>query len=209
MKSYKYIYFFPAPEVTVHCENQYMTVVVAKALLPGVDRRHLRLRNSSCSAAESTTHFSLTTPLDGCLTSASETPTSLIYSNKVLEIPSDMVINGAVTRKKQVQIPFSCQYSKSGMVSSSGWKPESNAVDFNVEGRGNFTITLNMFPNRDFATPYSHKDMPVAAELQQPLFFEVSVLTGDSQLSIAAHRCYATPTQHHSGSVEYNFIQNG
>lgn len=186
-----------------------MTVAVAKALLPGVDRGHLRLRNASCSATETSTHFSLTTPLDGCLTSASETPTSLLYSNKVLEIPSDMITNGAVTRKKQVEIPFSCQYSKSGMVSSAGWKPEINVVEFNVEGRGNFTMALNMFPESDFATPYSEKDMPVAVKLEQPLFFEVSVLTGDSQLSIGAHRCYATPTQHRNSSVEYNFIQNG
>ena len=200
--------FFSAPNVTVHCGNQYMIVVVAKALLPGVGRGHLRLRNSSCSAIETTNHFSLKTPLDGCLTSASETPTSLIYSNKVLELPSDMVTNGAVTRKTQVEIPFSCQYSKSGMVSSAGWKPGINVVEFNVKGRGNFTITLNMFPGSDFATPYSQKDLPVAVQLQQPLFFEVSVLTGDSQLSIAAHRCYATPTQHPNGS-EYNFIQNG
>ena len=186
-----------------------MTVLVAKTLLPGVERGHLRLRNASCSATETSTHFSLTTPLDGCLTSASETPTSLLYSNKVLEIPSDKVLNGAVTRKKQVEIPFSCQYSKSGMVSSAGWKPELNVVEFNVKGRGNFTMTLNMFPDSDFATPYSQKDMPVAVKIQQPLFFEVSVLSGDSQLLIGAQRCYATPTQHRNSSAGYNFIQNG
>lgn len=198
---------FSAPEVTVHCENQYMTVVVAKALLPDVDRGHLRLRNSSCSATETAAHFSLTTPLDGCLTAATETSTSLIYSNKVQEIPSDMIMNGAVTRKRQVEIPFRCQYPKSGMVSSAGWKPEINR--FNADGRGNFTMTLNMFPDSDFATPYSQKDMPVVAKVQQPLFFEVSVLAGVSQLSIGARRCYATPTQHHDSSVEYNFIENG
>ena len=186
-----------------------MTIVVAKALVPDVDRGHLGLQNSSCSATETTTYFSLTTPLDGCLTSASETPTSLIYSNKVLKIPSDVILNGAVTRQKQMEIPFSCQYSKSGMVSSAGWKPEINVVEFNVAGRGNFTMTLNMFAGSDFATPYSQKDMPVAVKVQQPLFFEVSVLSGDSQLSIAVRRCYATPTQHQNGSVEYNFIQNG
>lgn len=93
----------------------------SKWVLPGVDRGHLGLRNSSCSATETATHLSLTTPLDGCLTSATETSTSLIYSTKVREIPSDMIMNGAVTRKRQVTIPFRRQYSKSGMVRRPRW----------------------------------------------------------------------------------------
>lgn len=88
-----------------------------------------------------------------------------------------------------------------------GWKPEINR--FNVEGRGNFPMTLNMLPDSGFATSYSQKNMPVLVKVQQPLFFKVSVLAGDSQLSVGAHRCYATPTQHHNGSAKYNFIQNG
>lgn len=88
-----------------------------------------------------------------------------------------------------------------------GWKPEINR--FNVEGRGNFPVTLNMLPYSGFATSYSQKNMLVVVKVQQPLFFKVSVLAGDSQLSVGAHRCYATPTQHHNGSAKYNFIQNG
>lgn len=198
---------FLASKVTVHCENQYMTVVVSRSLLPGVDGGHVRLLNASCTATETSTHFSVRTQLDDCLTSTSYTPKSVLYSNKVLTIPSD--IKDVVTRKKEVEIPFSCQYSKSGVVSSAGWKPENNVIVVNVKGRGNFTMTLDMFPDSDFATPYCQSDMPVAVQVQQPLFFEVSVTTGDSQLSIRTDHCYATPTQERNASVEYNFIQNG
>ncbi|KAL9955740.1 hypothetical protein ACROYT_G037108 [Oculina patagonica] len=198
---------FPSAEITVLCEDEYMTVVIAKSLLPGVDRGHLRLLDASCTATETSTHFPLTTPLTGCLTSVSHTPASVIYSNRVLEIPSD--INDVVTRIKEVEISFSCQYSKSGVVSSVGWKPGNNVIMFNDEGRGNFTMALDMFSDSDFATPYSGNDFPVEVQIQQPLFFEVSVTTGDSQLLIRADHCYATPTQDRNSLVKYDLIQDG
>lgn len=196
-----------AAEITVLCEDEYMTVVIAKSLLPGVDRGHLRLLDASCTASETSTHFSLTTPLTGCLTAVSHTPTSVICSNRVLEIPSD--INDVVTRIKEVEISFSCQYFKSGVVSSVGWQPENNVIVFNDEGQRNFTMALNMFPDRDFVTPYSLNDFPVVVQIQQPLFFEVSATTGGLQVSLRADHCYATPTQDRNSLVKYDFIQDG
>lgn len=134
--------------------------MVAKSFLPGVDGGHVRLLNASCTATETSTHFTLRTRLDGCLTLNNHTPTSVLYSNKVLAASSD--ITDVVLRKKKVKIPFSCLYSKSGVVSSAAWRPENNVIVFNVKGKGNFTMTLNMFADSDFSTPYSQNDMPVA-----------------------------------------------
>ena len=201
------LFDFTASEITVHCEDEYMTVMIAKSLLPYVDRERLRLVDSRCTATETNSHFYLTTPLNGCNTAVSHTANSVIYSNRVLEISSD--INAIVTREKYVEISFSCQYSKSGVVSSVGWKPENNVVIYNDEGRGNFTMTLDMFQSGDFGTAYSQNDFPVAVQIRQPLFFEVSVTTGDSQLTIRADHCYATPTQDRNSLMKYDFIQNG
>ncbi|XP_078348194.1 uncharacterized protein LOC144633237 isoform X2 [Oculina patagonica] len=198
---------FPSAEITVLCEDEYMTVVIAKSLLPGVDRGHLRLLDASCTATETSTHFSLTTPLTGCLTAVHQTPTSVICSNRVLEIPSD--INDVVTRIKEVEISFSCQYFKSGLVSSVGWKPENNVIVFNDEGQRNFTMALNMFPDSNFTTPHSQNDFPVVVQIQQHLFFEVSATTGGLQVSLRADHCYATPTQDRNSPVKHDLIQDG
>jgi len=68
-------------------------------------------------------------PLELLTYNFSHTANSVMYSNRVLEIFSD--INVIVTREKCVEISFSCQYSKSGVVSSLGWKPENNVVIYN------------------------------------------------------------------------------
>lgn len=204
-----YIIYLLDSNFTVHCGNQYMTVAIAKSFLPGVDRGHLQLLDASCTATETSTQFILQAPLVGCFSSVSHRPKSVLYSNKVLTISSD--INPVVTRKKEIEIPFSCLYAKSGVVSTAGWKPEKNVIKFSVERQGNFTMTLDMFPNSDFGAPYSQKDLPLAVHIEQSLFFEVFVTTGDGELSIRADRCYATLTQDRKRktSVKYDLIQNG
>ena len=184
-----------------------MTIVIPKSLLRGIDREHLRLLDTTCKATESVTHFSLTTPLIGCNTSSRHTPTAVVYSNAVLEIP--VAAKDVVSRVREIEIDFSCFYSKYGMVSSIGWKPSDRKLVFSDEGRGNFTFSLKMFPDDRFVSPYMKVDFPVGVMLRKRLFFEVSVVSNDKQLSIRADRCFATPTQDRTNSLKYEFIKNG
>ena len=184
-----------------------MTIIIPKSLLRGIDREHLRLLDTTCKAKETSSHFSLTTPLTGCNTTRRQTPTAIVYSNTVLEIP--VAAEDVVTRVREIEIQFSCFYSKYGVVSSVGWKPSNRKLVFSDEGKGNFTLSLNMFPDKRFVSPYTKGDFPVAVVLRKLLFFEVSVTSGDKQLSIIADRCYATPTQDQKNSLKYEFITKG
>ena len=120
-----------------------------------------------------------------------------------------MVAEDIVTRVREIEIPFSCYLSKYGVVSSVGWKPSNRKLVFSDEGKGNFTLSLNMFPDNRFVSHYMKDDFPVAVVLRERLFFEVSVLSDDKQLSIIADRCYATPTQDQTNSLKYEFIKKG
>ena len=184
-----------------------MSIVIPKSLLRGIDREHLRLLDTTCKATETSTHFSLMTPLTGCNTTRRYIPTAVVYSNAVLEIP--VASKDVVTRVREVEIEFSCYYSKYGVASSVGWKTNSSKVVFSDEGRGNFTLSLDMFPDKSFANPYRKADFPVAVVLRKRLFFEVSVVSDDKQLSIRASRCYATPNQDRMNPLKYQFIKNG
>jgi len=121
-----------------------------------------------------------------------------------LEIP--VATEDVVTRVREIEIQFSCFYSKYGVVSSVGFKPSNRKLVFSDEGRGNFTLSLNMFPDKRFMSPYMKDDFPVAVVLRKLLFFEVSVTSGDKQLSIIADRCFATPTQDQKNPLKYEFI---
>ena len=181
-----------------------MTIIIPKSLLRGIDREHLWLLDTTCKAEETNVDFSLTTPLTGCNTTRRQTPTAIVYSNTVLEIP--VAAEDVVTRVREIEIEFSCFYSKYGVVSSVGWKPSNRKLVFSDEGEGNFTLSLKMFPDKRFVSPYTKDDFPVAVLLRKLLFFEASVTSGDKQLSIRTDRCYATPTQQQQNSLKYEFI---
>ena len=184
-----------------------MTIIIPKSLLRGIDREHLRLLDTTCKAQETSADFSLTTPLTGCNTTRRQTPTTIVYSNAVLELP--VPAEDVVTRVREIEIQFSCFYFKYGVVSSVGWKPSNRKLVFSDEGKGNFTLSLNMFPDKRFVSPYRKDDFPVAVVLRKHLFFEASVTSGDKQLSIIANRCYATPTQDQQNALKYEFITKG
>ncbi|KAL9968085.1 hypothetical protein ACROYT_G026412 [Oculina patagonica] len=196
-----------APGVDVQCNRDNMTIIIPKSLLRGIDREHLRLLDTKCKAEETSAHFLLTPPLTGCNTTRRHTPTAIVYSNTVLEIP--VAAEDVVTRVREIEIQFSCFYSKYGVVSSVGWKPSNRKLVFSDESKGNFTLSLNMFPDKRYVSPYTKDDFPVAVVLRKLLFFEVSVTSGDKQLSVITDQCYATPTQNQKSSLKYEFIRKG
>ena len=184
-----------------------MTIIIPKSLLRGIDLEHLRLLDTKCKATETSAYFSFTTPLTECNTTLRHTASTIVYSNTVLEIP--VAAEDVITRVRELEIQFSCGYSKQEVVSSVGWKPSNRKLVFNDEGKGNFTLSLNMFPDKRFVSPYMKDDFPVVVVLRKSLFFEISVTSSDRQLSIIADRCYATPTQDHKNFLKYVFITKG
>ncbi|XP_068754317.1 ZP domain-containing protein-like [Montipora capricornis] len=196
-----------APGVDVRCNSKNMTIVIPKFLLRGIDREHLRLLDTRCKATETSAHFVLSTPLTGCNTTRKNTPSNIVYSNVVLEIP--VVDGNVVTRVRELEIEFSCVFSRGGIAFAVGWKPNNRKLMFSDEGKGNFTMSLNMFPDKRFVRSYMKDDFPVAVRLRKLLFFEVSVTSSDKQLSIKADRCFATPSQDQNNPLKYEFIAKG
>ena len=79
-----------------------MTIIIPKSLFRGIDREHLRLLDTTCKAKETRGDLSLTTPLTGCNTTRRQTPTAIVYSNTVLEIP--VAAEDVVTRVREIEI---------------------------------------------------------------------------------------------------------
>ena len=198
---------FTALGVDVHCNCKNMTIIIPKSLLSDFDHEHLRLLYTRCKAEEATGHFSLTTPLTDSNTTRRLTPKAIVYSNTVLEIP--VTAEKLNTRVREIKIPFSCYLSKYGVVSSVGWRPSNRKLTFSDEGKGNFTLSLDMFPDNRFVSPYMKDDFPVTVMLLKRLFFEVSVPSTDKQLSITADHCFVTPTQHPTDPVKYDLSERG
>nr|XP_058973727.1 uncharacterized protein LOC131800068 [Pocillopora verrucosa] len=114
----------------VICRPKEMSISLPKALLATVAREDLRLLDSNCTATENATHFVLTTSLIGCGTFNRHTDSSVIYSNKVRQVYSETVI---ITRAPEIQISFSCHYSRHGLVSTGAIRGKDTEDNFEPE----------------------------------------------------------------------------
>ena len=70
----------------------------------------------------------------------------MVYSNTVLEIP--VADDAIITRVREIEIPFSCFYKNSGDATAVGVKPDTRKLVFDEDGKGNFTVALDMFPDK-------------------------------------------------------------
>ena len=122
-----------------------MSITLPKTLLLGLNREHVTLRNVNCVATETSTHYTLKTALTGCGTTASHRIGAVVYSNTVLEIP--VKDDAIITRVREIEIPFSCYYKNSGDATAVGVIPDTRKLVFDEDGKGNFTVALDMFPD--------------------------------------------------------------
>lgn len=144
-----FISYFIAQGVTVNCFQNEMSITIPKPILKGLDREHIRLLDPSCRATETLTHFSLQTPLTGCNSTRRYTKSAMVYSNKVLEIP--LKNTDIVTRVREIEIPFSCYYSKYGEATAVGLKPKNRKLVFSEKGTGNFTVLLELYHSNRYS----------------------------------------------------------
>jgi len=70
---------------------------------------------------------------------------AVVYTNAVLEIP--VPDDAIITRVREIEKPFSCYYKNSGDATVDGVKPDTKKLVFDEDGKGNFTVVLDMFPN--------------------------------------------------------------
>ena len=194
--------------VNVTCEQNEMSISLPKALLKGLDREHLRLRDLSCGATETSTHFILSTNLTGCDTVKRHTKGFVCYMNKVEEIP--IKPGQIITRIREVEIPFACYYSNMGVVSAVGLQVKSKKIVFSEKGFGKFVLVLDIFPTPRFELPYKKKDFPIVVPLRKILYVKVSVDTEDERLRVLAVDCWATPDPNpFSRGLRYDLIKDG
>ena len=140
--------FLTANGVTVRCGENVMAITLPKSLLLGLNREHLTLRDENCVATDTSTHFTLKTTLTGCGTIARYRGKATVYSNTVKEIP--VAGDAIITRVREIKIPFRCYYKNSGHAFAVGLEPDARKLVFNEDGKGNFTVALDMFPDERY-----------------------------------------------------------
>ncbi|RMX56740.1 hypothetical protein pdam_00021207 [Pocillopora damicornis] len=196
-----------ADDVDIKCFKNYMSITLPKTLLLGLSREHVTLRDLNCVATETNTHYTLTTAFTDCGTTATFRKGAVVYSNTVLEIPVEG--DAVVTRVREIEIPFSCYFKSSGDAISVGYKPDIRKLVVDEDGKGNFSLNLDMFADEKFTLPYREEDYPVQIKQKQDLCFRASVKSEDKNLSVLVENCFATSSKNTYLAAKYYLVKNG
>ena len=62
---------------------------------------------------------------------------------------------------------------------------------------------------RSFANVYTQREFPLSYKLRQHMYLQAMVETNDNRLSIAAQKCFATPTPNENDVKAYTIIDDG
>ena len=115
--SFRTLRFVTDTTTSVTCSENNMTVSLEKRTFKFFEASQLHLRYASCRATQNSTHFLISTPLNGCGTLLNETEDALIFWNEVLA--DAVIIDYVVTRTHDLTFPFYCSYSRKARLSHS------------------------------------------------------------------------------------------
>ena len=122
--------FITEPGIQVVCTDQYMQISLEKRHFKDFDSRRMHLAYKSCTASANKTHITLRTQLNDCGTTHNETNNKIRFMNAVKT--NLLIIDGVVTRTREILLPFYCEYSKEKLLSVSF---RTKSVVFASEGK--------------------------------------------------------------------------
>ena len=78
-----------------------------------------------------------------------------------------------------------------------------------IGGKGNFSLSIDVFKSSEYRQKYTSQDYPVFKRLSDNLYIQYSVNTSNPNLVVRAETCRATPTNRPYENPQYVFIADG
>ncbi|XP_029354288.1 uncharacterized protein LOC115041120 [Echeneis naucrates] len=192
-------------KATVECSPNMMKVALDKASMPGLNENFLKLIDPSCSLTSNNTHIMGSMSFSTCGTKVEDKGDFIIFKNKInsFELPSEVI-----TRRREVQIEFSCQFPKAITVSSYYSLHKSDYI-FTESSFGTFGYTFEIFHDGNFTNKVDARAYPVEVQLLQKVFMGIEAKSELPNVKLYVESCKATPDDNPENSLSYDLIKNG
>ncbi|KAG2462878.1 ZPP protein, partial [Polypterus senegalus] len=192
-------------EASVVCTKTTMSLFVLKSSVPGLNEQHMRLNDPRCSLTSNSTHLIASVSLNSCGTRYQENDTEIIFQNEITTFDHS---NQVISRKNQVEIPFSCSYPKMGTASAS-FSPHKASYLFSEAGFGSFTFVFEFYESSDFTSIIDPSEYPIEVELGEMLYMGISVDSLLDNIMLFVQDCRATPHDDPNDPTYYDIISDG
>ncbi|XP_028395056.1 ZP domain-containing protein-like [Dendronephthya gigantea] len=201
-----------ASHFQVFCDKDYMTAVFHRSDLPknvNVGRLYLQYRSYYCKASYNSTHVIVKTQLTGCGTVVTKDDQTLYFSNSLSEVEQSYSGSGVITRNYLFRANMTCSFPRKRTVGSFSFDPAKERTLVVLSGKGNFSLSMDVFRSRNYRDSYTSQDYPVVKSLSDNLYIQYYLNTSNYDLVVRAETCRATPTNRPYDTPQYVFIDDG
>uniref|UniRef100_H3ATL0 Soluble scavenger receptor cysteine-rich domain-containing protein SSC5D n=1 Tax=Latimeria chalumnae TaxID=7897 RepID=H3ATL0_LATCH len=187
------------------CTDTTMTLSVPKSSFNRLHNIHFHLNDPSCSVTSNGTHIIASVSLNSCGTQMKETRDYIIFKNEITSFNHPHFV---ITRKHDVQIPFSCSFPKRTNVAAS-FHVHKGAYIFSEPGFGHFSYVFEFYTDRHYTSIIDPASYPVEVELQDMMYMEVQAQSSLSSIEVFVESCRATAHDDPNDSLYYDIIKDG
>ncbi|XP_028413546.1 ZP domain-containing protein-like [Dendronephthya gigantea] len=191
----------------VICRKDNVTVIIGRHKLSSLDLNNTHLADSSCKASYNASHVFITTALNECGTTYSETDQQMFYNN-TLTAAAPISPGSVITREQSFVFSFKCAYSRLISVSGLKFEPPKPEIVIKQSSLGNFTVKLGSYTDAGFLSS-SSEDYPAFKSFSDRINIQYYVDTQNPDIVVRAETCRATPSSKSYDTPQYEFMSGG
>uniref|UniRef100_A0A3Q1F9U7 Uncharacterized LOC110960245 n=1 Tax=Acanthochromis polyacanthus TaxID=80966 RepID=A0A3Q1F9U7_9TELE len=192
--------------------NGTMTALAVKLeSVPGLNPSQLTLRDPTCGPAYSDERYAyFVFTGNSCGTTRKFLPNMMMYENEI-SLPDELEAKRASNSEEpEYELKVSCYYDINTTYAVAFQPRQRRNEPYAENAKGQLQVAMRLALDDSYSVFHRVEDYPITKYLQQPLYFEVELLTPASpEVSVELENCWATLAEDRTSRPRWNLIING
>uniref|UniRef100_A0A3P8TNN8 ZP domain-containing protein n=1 Tax=Amphiprion percula TaxID=161767 RepID=A0A3P8TNN8_AMPPE len=192
--------------------NGTMTALAVKLeSVPGLNPSQLTLRDPTCGPTYSDERYAyFVFTGNSCGTTRKFLPNMMMYENEI-SLPDELGAKRASNSEEpEYELKVSCYYDINTTYAVAFQPRQRRNEPYAENAKGQLQVAMRLALDDSYSVFHRVEDYPITKYLQQPLYFEVELLTPASpEVSVELENCWATLDQDRTSRPRWNLIING
>ncbi|XP_068424078.1 CUB and zona pellucida-like domain-containing protein 1 [Clinocottus analis] len=188
----------------VACSSDNMTIVIQRSYLSslGYDGQNLYLNDPDCRPQVSRYQVVFTFPINNCGTVGKFENGRVVYSNTIRASTSS---SGEITRQSHLKMSVGCRMDQDSVAQIMYIVHHHD--NSSITGTGRFNTSMGFYTSSNFY--YKVTQVPYLVALNQDMYVQVDLTSGDSSLVLFLDTCVTSPSPDDFQSRSYYLVRNG
>lgn len=125
-----------------------------------------------------------------------------VYKNRVVAYSSTGVVNGPT-----VDLPITCTYDREQLVEGVSYELQNYTISRSLSEDGTYQFRFFIYEDDSFGTVIDNSVVHV--DLDEDVFFGISLQGGGGSLRVNALTCWATPSYSSTDNTRWDLVSDG